>query len=227
MSMCNTSRHAWGGTVIDRRHGLRERVRRRLTAGRTGVRTAIVASVFLTLLVPVNADASSVPASQRTAPAERSGAVRTSDMRRTPYIRNTNRFHVVCCINFVEPYTVDWCPDNFNLIQTARLGVSDARGDWVKVHWIKLRSYGHHRNRLNEFLLIGADGGVNRFTPGPKYKPRATRYKRIRAFPNPTNVKYNGNWIVLDLSGKYAPNVQTAPSLCHVYGDSSKIFIHR
>jgi len=197
------------------------------TAGRTGVRTAVVASVVLTLLVGVNADASYGPGSRSTEPAERSDATRTSDARRTPYIRNTNRFHVVCCVTFVELYTVDSCPDNFNLVQTARLGVSDARGAWVTVHWIKLRSYGHHRNRLNEVLLIGAAGGAHFFTPGPRYKRRAKIYKRIRAFPNPTNVKYSNNWIVLDLSGKYAPNVQTAPSFCHVYGDSSKIFIHR
>lgn len=200
---------------------MRGRVRRGLVAGRTGVRTAVVTCVFLTLLVPVNADASYVPESWRTEPAERSDAARTS------YIRNTNKFHVVCCIKFVEPYSVDWCPDSFSLFQIARLGVSAARGDWVKVHWIKLLSHGHHRNRLTEMLLIGAAGGVHRFTLGPRYKPRSGIYKRIRAFPNSTNVKYNGNWIVLDLSGKYAPNVQTAPSLCHLYGDSSKIFIHR
>jgi hypothetical protein len=191
------------------------------------VRAAIVASLFLTLLFSVSADASYVSESRRTEPAERSDAARTSHIRRTSYIRNTNRFHVVCCVTFSEPYSVDWCPDSFSLFQIARLGVSAARGDWVKVHWIKLLSNGHHRNRLNELLLLGAAGGVHRFTRGPRYKPRSGIYKRIRAFPNATNVKYNGDWIVLDLSGTYAPNVQTAPSLCHVYGDSSKIFIHR
>jgi hypothetical protein len=73
---------------------------------------------------------------------------------------------------------------------------------------------------------MGADGGVYGYTLGPRYKRRAGIYKRIRAFPNPTTVKYNGNSIVLDLTGIYAPRVN-APYPCRRYGDSSKIFIHR
>ena len=51
MTMLSTSRPARGGTVGGRG-------RQRAPAGRAGVRTAIVASVLLALLVPVNADAS-------------------------------------------------------------------------------------------------------------------------------------------------------------------------
>jgi hypothetical protein len=200
-------------------------------------RAAVVTGMSLALLAPVGADASYPVESVRTDRAERAdasdasepartGRAERADARATPYIRNINRFHVVCCVNLSEPYTVDYCPDNFDLWQTARLGVSRARGDWVRVHWIKLLSNGNHWNKLTELLLLGDDGGVHGYTLGPWYKRNSTTYKRIKAFPNPTDVKYSGNHVVLDLRGKYAPG-KNVPYSCRVYGDSEKIFIHR
>src|SRR5262245_60047579 len=109
MSMRSMSRHGRSSTITGR--GMEA------AHGRSWLCTATVASVFLALLVPVNADASAASESRRTEPAQHSDAFRTSQARRTPYIRNTNRFQVVCCINFVELYTADFCPDNFNLVQ--------------------------------------------------------------------------------------------------------------
>jgi hypothetical protein len=187
---------------------------------RSILRAAVIASALLTLLVPVRADASNAPESGRTERAER------PDARGWPYIRDTNRFQVVCCRTFSEWFTADYCPNRFQLIQVARLGISDARGDWVTVHWIKLRSDGNHWNKLTHLLLKGSDGGVYGYTLGPRYKRNSDVYKRIRAFPNPTEVKYNDDAITLDLSGKYAPG-KNVPYPCRRYGDANKIEIRR
>jgi hypothetical protein len=185
-------------------------------------RLPIIVALMLALAAPVGAQATQVPGPGRV------GVHQASDGERArPYIRNTNKRQVVCCVNFVSTFSAGFCPDNFQLYQTARLGVSKARGKWVKIRWIKLRSSGNHRNKLTEVELVGSDGGVHGYTLGPRYKRHAKKYKRIKAFPNPTSVKYkNGDQIMLKLSGDYAPR-KNVPYACRIYSDTTKIFIHR
>ena len=135
-------------------------------------------------------------------------------------LHNTNaRQTIVLGPEIIGVFHGSSCPPRLRLAVGWKLGISDARGKWVTVNWVKVNAYGRHRSAVTDVSLFGDGGGVSGYTlHGPAFRKNSGAYKRVRDWPrNGVQVKWidaKDDFVILDMTVLYARNHQGAHYGC-------------